>query len=131
MLGRIPWLPKFIANRRLSRERFSQLVEKLVPFLTKAEGLLKARWSFLAGHVAERPLGALCLVLAAVLALPIPLGNMLPATAICLIALGILERDGVWVSAGVITGLASLLLVAGIVYAMAKATLFILLNAFS
>jgi hypothetical protein len=131
MLGRLPWLPGFIGDRRMSRERFSQFVEKLVPFLTRAEGLLRSRWSYLAGHAAERPLGALCLILAAVLVLPIPFGNMMPAAAICLIALGILERDGIWVTVGVVTGVASLLLVAGIVYAMAKATLFLLLNAFN
>lgn len=131
MLGKLPWLPTFIGERRMSRERFSQFVDKLVPFLSRAENLLRSRWSILSGHAGERPLGALCLTLAAVLALPIPFGNILPAAAICLIALGILERDGIWVLVGVITGIASLLLVAGVVFAMAKATLFILVNAFN
>lgn len=131
MLGRMPWLPRFIGERPIKRDRFDQLVERLVPWLARAERLLRPRWSWLVGHWAEHVLGALCLVLAAVLALPIPLGNMLPALAICLIALGVLERDGVWVVVGTLVGLASLALVSGVVYALVKSTIFLLLNAFA
>ncbi len=131
MMGRLPWLPKFIGERSMPRERFAQLVARLGPWLARAERLLRPRWSFLVGPGAEKGLGALCLVLAAVLALPIPFGNMLPALAICLIALGVLERDGVWVVAGSVVGLASLVLVAGIVYALVKSAVFLLLNAFT
>lgn len=129
MLGRMPWQPGFIGDRSMPRDRFAQLIERLGPWLAWAERLLRPRWSFLVSHGSERALGALCLLLAAVLALPIPFGNILPAFAICLIALGILERDGVWVAAGTVVGLGSLLLVAGVVYALAKSAIFILLNA--
>lgn len=131
MLGRLPWLPQVIGGRGMSRERFSQLVDRLAPLLARAERLLRPRWSFLVSHSAERVLGAVCLVLATVLALPIPLGNMLPAFAICLIALGVLERDGVWVVAGTVTGIIAFTIVAGIVYAIVRSTLFLLFNAFS
>ena len=129
MLGRQPWLPKIIGARGLPRDRFAQLVERLAPLLARAERMLRPRWSILVSHSAERPLGAICLVLAIVLSLPIPFGNMLPAFAICLIALGVLERDGVWVTAGVISAALSLIIVAGIVYALAKSAIFLLLNA--
>ena len=131
MLGRVPWLPGFIGDRAMPRDRFAQLVERLGPLLARAERLLRPRWSLLVSHGAERVLGALCLVLAAVLALPIPFGNMLPAFAICLIALGILERDGVWVAVGSAVGLGALILVAGVVYALVKSAIFILVNAFA
>lgn len=131
MLGRLPWLPAFIGERRISRERFSMFIEKLIPVLTRAEDLLRSRHSYLAGHAAERPLGALCSILALILILPIPLGNMLPAAAVCLIALGILERDGIWTTIGAVTGIAALLLVCTVVYAMAKTALFIFVNAFN
>lgn len=129
MLGHVPWLPRFIGERAVARDRFTQLVERITPWLTRAERLLRPRWSWLVGEKAERVLGALCLVLAVVLTLPIPLGNMLPAFALCLIALGILERDGVWVMIGATIGLGSLLLVAGVVYALVKSTIFLFLNA--
>lgn len=62
--------------------------------------------------------------------MPIPLGNMLAALAISLIALGVLERDGLWVLIGTVTGLVSLFIVAGVVYALIKSTIFLLFNAF-
>lgn len=130
MLGRVPWLPRFIGQRSVARDRFALLVDTAAPWLARAERLLRPRWSWLVNHRAERVIGAFCLLLAAVLALPIPFGNMLPALAICLIALGVLERDGLWVLIGTVTGLVSLFIVAGVVYALVRSTIFLLLNAF-
>jgi hypothetical protein len=130
MLGRVPWLPKFIGRRSVPRDRFALLVDTAAPWLAQAERLLRPRWSWLVNHRAERVFGAFCLLLAAVLALPIPFGNMLPALAISLIALGVLERDGLWVMIGTVAGLVSLFIVAGVVYALVKSTLFLLFNAF-
>lgn len=130
MLGRVPWLPRFIGHRSMPRDRFALLMDTAAPWLIRAERLLRPRWSWLVNHRAERMIGAFCLLLAAVLALPIPLGNMLPALAISLIALGVLERDGLWVLIGTVTGLVSLFIVAGVVYALIKSTIFLLFNAF-
>lgn len=130
MLGRVPWLPRFIGDRSMSRYSFAQFVDRISAVLSRAERLLRPRWSVFVSHGAEHVLGAICLVLAAVLVLPIPLGNMLPAFAICLIALGVLERDGVWVLTGIAIGIASLVIVAGVVYALVKSAVFVLMNAF-
>ncbi|MCC7320496.1 MAG: exopolysaccharide biosynthesis protein [Rubellimicrobium sp.] len=131
LMGRIPWLPRIIANRGLPRDKFALLVERMVPYLGRTERLLRPRWRPLSGHVAERFLGAICLVLAVVLTLPVPLGNMFPAFAICLIALGILERDGLWVVFGLIASAGALVVSAGVVYAISRAVLFVVLNAFA
>jgi hypothetical protein len=56
---------------------------------------------------------------------------MLPALAICLLSIGILERDGFWVAAGLITAAVSVVLVWGVVYALVKAALFIFTHAFN
>ena len=131
MLGRVPWLPRIIAGRGIPHATFAALIERVTPFLTRAEKLLRPRWSWLVGPRAEHVLGALMLILAAVITLPIPVGNMLPAFAICLIALGVLERDGLWACLGILTGALALLLSATVAYAMLKAALFVLLGAFS
>lgn len=130
MLGRVPWLPAFIDQRSLSRDTFRALIERANPFLTRAERLLKQRLSPLTSPVAERLLGGLCLALSLILILPIPLGNLLPAFAICVIALGILERDGVWILVGLALSAAAFVWVGGLAYALIKSTLFLLLNAF-
>ena len=72
----------------------------------------------------ERLIGAACLLLAVILVLPIPLGNLPPAVAICAFALGLLQRDGVAVLVGWAATLGSLvivLLVSGTVFLMAEA----------
>ena len=130
MLGKMPWLPALIADRSMTRSDFSALVRRVAPLLARAERLLKPRLMFLTSPRAEQAIGAFCLILAIVLALPIPLGNMLPAISICMMALAVLERDGLWVILGLIVGLASLFIVWGVVYAIAKAGIFLLLNAF-
>jgi hypothetical protein len=54
-------------------------------------------------------------VLGGVLALPILGGNLLPAIAIVIMALGIIEHDGVAVLVGVITSVVSIAVVFAII----------------
>lgn len=131
MLGRLPWLPGFIANRSMARTDFGALVSRVGPVLARAERLLKPRLPFLVNSGTERIIGAVCLLLAVILLLPIPLGNMLPALAICILALGLLERDGVWVLAGLMMSGLAVTVVAGVVYALIKAAVFVVMNAFA
>lgn len=125
MLGLRPWLPAVIANRSIAHHDFAGLVRRIHPWLVRAEQLLRPRLSALAMPPIEYAVGALCLVLAVVLVLPVPLGNMLPALAICLVALGILGHDGLWVLAGVATGLFAAAVASGVIYAMVKAAIFV------
>lgn len=130
MLGRKPWLPKIIGERALSREKFAKLVERLSPWLARSERLLHQRWPALVQPPAENILGALFMILAAVLILPIPLGNMLPAFSMCLVSLGILGRDGVWVTIGTFVAFLSLIVAGGVAFAIVKSAIFVLMNAF-
>lgn len=130
MLGRLPWLPAFIANRSLERGAFATLVSKMNPVLARAEKLLAPRLTFMVAPAMQQLIGVGLLVLSVVLALPIPLGNMLPALAMTIICLGILERDGLWVILGVIVGIVSLIVVWGVIWALVAAAVFLIQNAF-
>ena len=125
-LGRTPWLPPLISRRSIARKDFAAFVGKATPWLAKAERLLRPRLGALAHPPAENVIGFICFVLAVILVLPIPLGNMLPALAICIMALGILERDGVWTGIGAILAFISIGVVWGVVWAFVKAGLFLL-----
>lgn len=125
-LGRSPWLPPIIARRSIARKDFAAFVGKATPWLAKAERLLQPRLGVLAHPPAEYIVGLVCFVLSVVLVLPIPLGNMLPALAICIMALGILERDGIWILVGMAIALTSLGVVSGVVWAFVKASLFVI-----
>jgi hypothetical protein len=130
MLGRKPWLPKLIAARSMARSDFVGLVDRVNPWLHWADRFMAPRLQFLVTPRAEQALGAFVLILATVLVLPIPLGNMLPAFAICMIALGILESDGLWVSIGIAIGIGALIIAWAVVYALIRATIFLIVRAF-
>lgn len=129
--GGRPWLPDFLARRSLSRAQFASVVSKMAPWLARAEKLLRPRWRALAGPVAERLAGALCLVLSLVVFLPVPLGNMLPAFAVCVLCLGLMERDGLCVLCGALIAAVALTVVAGVLYAMARTAMFLIANVFA
>lgn len=96
MVGRKTlWLPKIVTERTMSRSDFATMLEKLTPFLAWLEGHLRRRLSFFYGRVLDRVTGLMCLVLALIVFLPIPFGNMLPSFALAVFGLGLAERDGV------------------------------------
>lgn len=130
MLGRAPWLPQFIRKRSVPRETFAAVFTRAAPWVEKAERLLRQRLPFLTWGIAQQVLGGVCLVLAVALSLPVPFGNMAPSIAICLIGLGVLERDGVWVLAGLVASIGAMLWIVGMVYALVKSAIFVVMNAF-
>ena len=123
---RRPWLPRWIARRSIAGADFARVVAWGEPHLAKAERLLRPRLSPLTAPLAERLIGALCLLLSLILFLPIPLGNMLPALAICLFSFGLLEKDGLPVLAGLAVAAAGFVVAWGVVLALVKATIFVL-----
>ncbi|MDZ4123453.1 MAG: exopolysaccharide biosynthesis protein [Hydrogenophaga sp.] len=131
MLGMRPWLPSVITRRSISRDDLGTLVRRIVPWLAKAEKLLKPRALVLVRPPVEYVVGLVCLVLAAILMLPIPLGNTLPALAISLLALGVLERDGVWIAIGLLASAVAGVVVSGVVWAMIKAAVYLLARVMS
>lgn len=118
------WLPAVIARRSMARHDYAALVRRIAPWLVRAERLMKPRLTPLASGAMESVVGALCLLMALVVLLPIPFGNMLPALAICLLAMGILERDGLWVVAGLAAVAVASVVVSGVVWAIVKAAIY-------
>jgi hypothetical protein len=125
-LGRSPWLPKFITVRSMERTQFAAVVDRVAPWLARAERLLRPRLTVLARPPFENLIGIICLLLSVILFLPIPMGNMPPAFAICLFALAILERDGVWVIGALCVAVASVAIMWGVLFALFKGTVLLL-----
>lgn len=57
------------------------------------------------------PVGCVCLILAIIITLPIPLGHVVPAMAISLFSLGMMERDGAALWSGLIVAIAGIVLI--------------------
>lgn len=110
------WLPKWISNRDFSRDGFLKLIEKTTPWLGKIERLLKPRWFWLIKGRVEHLLAAVCVLMAFLLILPIPFGNLFPGLSVLLISLGLIERDGVCVALGLVLSVASIFYLQGLIW---------------
>lgn len=126
MFGIRPWLPDVITARSLARRDFASVVARAVPWLVRAEAVLRPRLEFLAHPSVQRLIGAVCFALAVLLVLPIPFGNLLPALAICVFSLGLLAHDGLWILAGVVTAVVAIAVGSGVVFALVESAIFVL-----
>lgn len=125
-----PWLPRLIAERSFSLDDFRRIERRIAPALQRIERMIRPRLLVLSEPVAERLIGLFGLVLAVIIFLPIPLGNMLPAFALSLLSLGVLERDGLMILAATIFGAVGVVLVAGVVYGLAQAAILVVSSTF-
>jgi hypothetical protein len=89
-----PWLPGALGRRTVDAGVVSAACRRIVPWVRKVETLTTRRFDFMFGAVGDLLIGIVCTALAAVLILPIPLGNVLPALAVVILALSLTQRDG-------------------------------------
>jgi hypothetical protein len=107
-------LPARLKRWSFDREGFGRVVAKVTPWLTRFERMARPRFWPESYRLAERLAGVIAIVLSLMIMLPIPFANGVPAIAICLLALGISERDGLWLGAGVAVGAIAAGIVAGL-----------------
>ena len=109
-------LPKYFLKRALSRKLFAAAVHAILPSLERIEKNVKPRGRWVNHPWTKRFLGVFILILAGVIALPIPWTCMVAAIATILIGLGMVEKNGALISLGILLGLASIALVGGIIF---------------
>lgn len=127
MLGiHTPWFPKTILNRQIQTEHIRRLLHYVLPYLGKIENFIMPRWTWLAKYPADRAIAFLCVLLSLTIMLPVPLGNAIPALAICFFAIAILECDGLFVIVGIFFTLASIALISTVLHAAFIAALHLL-----
>jgi hypothetical protein len=90
-----PWLPKRVANLKLSPAFMGQLL-KVVQSITKLlEKFVRPRMPWLVNNSSIWRINGLCICwLAVLLMLPIPLTNPIPTVGILLFVFAMLEADG-------------------------------------
>lgn len=105
MLGRQrPWLPNWLLDKPISRERLEQICEKVVPPLRRVERLIRPRYANIWVRDGGRLLGLACIAIALVSVAPLPFTGWVPGWALLLIALGLLQHDGLVVLVGLAIG---------------------------
>lgn len=98
LFGERGTLPRRALRWRLPPRMISVISERVAPFLARAERYTRPRLTVIAGK--ERPAGLACLLLSAILFLPIPLMNMPIALGLVILAWGLVQRDGVVLAVG-------------------------------
>ena len=86
----IPWPPRWIRDRSFALADFRAMIDRVEPFLIGSSAILRPRLPGLLRRPIERGMAVIGLVLAVILFLPIPLGNILPGLAVALFGLAIL-----------------------------------------
>lgn len=109
-------LPQRLARYSMSSAKVRTVVTKALPAIDRLERIVRTRWTLLTRGAPLSAVGGLMVLLALVMALPIPGANPPPAIACALMAIGILERDGVVVALGIAAGIAALALAGSILY---------------
>ncbi len=101
-------LPAFVLRTRVGRKRFQKLVLWLGPVIRPIERIVRPRLAYVFAPQAERALGYFLFLVALALFAPIPLSGYIPASALCLAGIGLVERDGLVTLAGAALGLVSI-----------------------
>lgn len=97
-----PCLPQRVANLELPRLWAQRVLQGLACAYETAGRHAKARLSHLAGPTWRSAVAVAVGLMAIIVVLPVPFGNLLPALALMLIGLGLIFRDGIAVILGLL-----------------------------
>lgn len=104
ILNRVPWLPQRLMDRELDAKGLGQALSRGAEMVAKMERFVHPRVQSLTEGAVMNRLNGLALLFAGVLLIfPfgfIPLSNTFPGLAIMFLAIGILQRDGVFIVLG-------------------------------
>lgn len=98
LFGEASGIPARVAGLKVPVRTIAAVSRYVLPALEWLERASRPRWSGLARRV--RLIAAVCLYLSVVLLLPIPFVNLAPALCLAALALGMIQRDGVFVAIG-------------------------------
>jgi len=94
--ARAIWMPSFLRNRKIPRDKVISAIDRLLPYARQADKVFGRRLAILTGPAMARIVAGLCILLA-VLVYPatlVPVVPVLPGGAIVFLSLGLLTKDG-------------------------------------
>lgn len=99
LVGRVePWLPDVMLDRRISKGWLETMATFADKRMRWTERVSRPRLTLLATGLGERIAAAFMIV--ATLTIVIPFTNTVPSVALTLLAVGLIQRDGLFVGAG-------------------------------
>jgi hypothetical protein len=103
---RTPWLPDRLSAREVTTEGLSSLAARAEPWLRRVEAFSRPRLSALTHAPADRFVGLALVLFSMSILVPLPSTNTVPGFAVVIVAMGLLQRDGVLVILGTFIGTA-------------------------
>jgi len=116
LLGRTsPWLPGNLGAREVSKDGLKNLADRARPWLERIEAVSRPRLVALTRAPVDRVVGSALVLFSASILVPLPGTNTVPGFAVVIVAMGMLQRDGILVLAGSLLGTAwiATLIIAG------------------
>ncbi|MEO9682712.1 MAG: exopolysaccharide biosynthesis protein [Tateyamaria sp.] len=101
---RTPWLPRKLKTRTVSVQGLTSLSDRSRPWLKRIEAVSRPRLSALTHAPLDKIVGIALVIFSASILVPLPGTNTVPGFAVVVIAMGLLQRDGLLVLLGAILG---------------------------
>ena len=96
LLGRrVPWLPARLGARVVTSSNLASLSGRARPWLRRIEAFSRPRLSALTRAPLDRVVGLALVLFSASILVPLPATNTIPGFAVVLVAMGLLQRDGI------------------------------------
>lgn len=116
-----PWLPDWVLERQVTQDRVLGACRRMVPLMRRIERVIRPRWRHIWQPPADRMVGLCCVVISLVSLAPLPLTGWLPGAALLIVALGLLERDGLIVATGLAVGAGAVAVFVAVVAGLVEA----------
>jgi len=100
-----PWLPGSVLRLTMGRAALETTLKRARPYVLAMERFSRPRLAFFDTAVSMRVVGVLLFLLSIAMIVAVPVIGQIPlGIAVCLIGLGLVERDGIVVIAGLFVG---------------------------
>lgn len=93
-------LPERVKNYEIKNSLLKTISSKIVPIVEKVEQYVKPRFGFAKSVYCEQFVGVVSMIAALAVTIPLPMTNAIPAAGITIMALGLLNRDGLVILGG-------------------------------
>lgn len=105
---RRPWLPRKLMDKTFAVTTFTKIINIAEPRLRWVENLCRPRYTNLFGPRGDRLIGVFAVLLAICVIIPLPGTNFVPSIALVVLAIAIMQEDGVMLGIGGLVGLAGI-----------------------
>lgn len=99
------WLPQGLRARSFSKADYAAMIARARPWLLRLERLSRPRLVALTRPPLDQVVGLAMLIASLSIAVPLPLTNTVPGIGVAILALGLIERDGLLVVGGALVAL--------------------------